>query len=1046
MAFATASLFSGAAYGQTTTGAPETGAAGERPQATTQSAATPEQVNADGSSAAGGDIVVTGSRIRLPNLQSNYPIVTIGSQYLEERNLTNVADALNNQPGFRGSVTPNGAQGSFGQGVNFVNALGLGSNRTLTLINGRRFVTSNVTTLFGQGSQGTQVDLNVINTLLVDHVDNISIGGAPVYGSDAIAGTVNIILRDRYNGVIATALSGVTEQGDGFRYNLSLVAGTNFAGGRGNVTIAYSRDRQDGILYNDRDFLRQNLGNATNPTSAQAAALGRAAGITYLNDGRVNTGIGFNDSTTDGFPGTVLARDLSIYYLTQGGLITATNAAGAAAVQNYQFDASGNLVRFNRGIVFPGINASGGDGFRFNDYSQVTSNLKRDIYNAFAHFDVSDALQFFVETEYFHSRGDELVQQPTFNSNLFSGSSGPLTFSVNSPFLTTQARSQLQALGVTVFQVSRASADLADLTGFSTTDIYRVVGGARGDFHIGGRNFNYEISGNYGRTDITDTSQDLNRQNFINAVNVTTNGAGQIVCTATPTTQAAPGGTPVADPNCVPLNLLGAGLSSQAARNYVIATNKALSRLQQYVVTANVGGSPFSIFGNEAGFNVGYEHRNEVGRFTPSTFQQLGLGRSVAIAPVAGSYNVDEVFGEATIRIVQPQNNIGFINRLELTASGRHVDNTVNGSFFAWSAGGTFAPIRDIAFRGNYTKSFRAPAITELFLPQSNSFVTVPDLCSVANRNAGPAPATRARNCAAFLAAFPNATPLDAAAATVPGVSGGNANLQNEVSRSFTYGAVIQPRFIPGLSISADYIDIRIANPISNLTVATIASACFDNADFNTADPANGNAFCSQIKRYTAADGGTAVNGGSRAGQVVNNPANPGVVSGFVNGNRIFFSGIQGSVNYTTALHGLNLPGRFEIGVDGLYVRRRLVDITGVAPLRTDGTFGDPKFQAEGNVRYYNDTFGLSTSVNFIGRQIATRAALSPDLREFNTLKSYATVSSSIWINAGRQFRLTLNVDNLFNRVGQNYLGVIAPISYNDLFGRRFSASVRLRY
>lgn len=991
------------------------------------------------------DVVVTGSRIRSPNLDSLPPTVTIGRQYIEERNLTNVADVLNELPGFRGSVTPNGAQGSFGQGVNFVNGYGLGSNRTLVLVNGRRFVTSNVATLFNQGSAGTQVDLNVINSLLTDRVDVVSIGGAPIYGSDAIAGTVNIILKDRYKGVDIRATAGVTERGDGFRYSIATLAGHDFADGRANLTLAYQHDRQNGILYNDRDFLRENLGGATNPTTAQAAALGRAAGITVLNDGRVNTGFGFNDSPTDGFPGTVQVRDLSIYYLNRGGVITSATGNPAAAL-NYQFDPSGNLVSYNKGILFPGINASGGDGFRFNDYSQITSQLSRDIFNGFAHFDVSDALKFFVEGEYFYSRGDELVQQPTFNSNLFGGTSGALTFTNTSPFLTAQAKAQLAALGVTRFQVSRASNDLADLTGYSQTYLLRGVFGARGDFTVGGRHFNYEASVNRGRTLIIDHGQDLNAQHFINAVNVTTDGGGNIVCTATPTVQAAPGGTPVVDAACVPLNVLGYGRSSQAARDYVIQQNSTRSVLEEAVGNVNVGGSPFDLFGNNVGFNIGFEHREERGTFTPSAFQQAGLGRSVAIAPLGGKYVVNEEFGEVNLPIVTERNGLSFLNRLEITASGRHVNNSINGGFNAWSVGGILAPIHDITFRGNYTKSFRGPAITELFLPVSNAFSTVPDLCSPANINGGSVPLIRKANCTAFLAKYPNATPLDAASATVPSQSGGNSALKNEISSSFTYGILLQPRFIPGLTISADYIDINIVNPIANLSVTQVVGGCFDNPNFNVADPANGNFFCSLIKRYATGQGGTAVNGGDRGGQVINDSLSPGVRTGFVNGVRTFFSGIQGSVDYRTRLTGLGLPGMVDISSNFLFVRRRIVDITGVAPQRTDGTFGDPKFSGQVNVRYLGEVFSESTSINIVGQQSAVRTALSPDLREFNMIKAYATVNQSISINVDKKFKLNLAVTNLFDRIGQQYFGSYPVALINDFQGRRFSISVDTKF
>ncbi|NCA02599.1 MAG: TonB-dependent receptor, partial [Sphingomonadaceae bacterium] len=142
-----------------------------------QDAAKPATAADSASEEDGGAIVVTGSRIRLPNLINVEPTVSVSQQYLQDRGLTNVADALNEIPGYRGSVTPAGAQGSFGQGVNFINSYGLGSNRSLTLLNGRRVVSSNVTTIFGNASPGTQVDLNIIPVILVDRIDRVSIGG-----------------------------------------------------------------------------------------------------------------------------------------------------------------------------------------------------------------------------------------------------------------------------------------------------------------------------------------------------------------------------------------------------------------------------------------------------------------------------------------------------------------------------------------------------------------------------------------------------------------------------------------------------------------------------------------------------------------------------------------------------------------------------------------------------------------------------------------------------------------------------------------------------
>lgn len=855
-------------------------------------------------------------------------------------------------------------------------------------------------------------------------------------------------------------MSGITEQGDGQRYNLAALVGHDFLDGKLNITAAYTRDVQNGILYADRNFLAAGIGAVTNPSSAGALTLGRSAasGITPVNDGRINTGYGYNDSMTDGNPGSIYVRDRVLYQLTTGGEITDASRTGVfnapnrvvAAVNNLQFDPTGNLVALNKGVLFAAPYASGGDGYRLFPYSQVTSDVKRHTGNLFVHYDASDALKFFFEGTYYSARGDQLVAQPTYNSTLFAGNSGQLTFTAGNPFLTPQARAQLQALGVTTFQLSRASDDLADQSGGTKIELYRGVFGARGDLKLFGRPFNYEAYANYGRSKLDDFGQSLNQQKFVNAVNVQTDATGQVVCNPTPTVNATPGFTPVADAACVPLNLFGRGQSSAAARAYVVQNTHTISVLQQKDFVANFGGSPFALFGNDYSFNVGYEHREEDGRFTPDAFQQAGLGRSVAIAATSGKYNVDEVFGEVVLPVVTPSNNLSFLSRLEVDASVRHVDNTVNGGFLAYSAGGLVSPVRSLTLRANYTRSFRAPAITELFLPRSSSFVFVPDLCSPGMINSGSAPAIRARNCGAFLAAFPNSTPLDATASSVPGVNGGNPTLQNEVSYSYTFGGIFQPTFIKRLSISADYINIKIRQPITSLSVATITSACFDNAAFNLADPANGNAFCSQIRRYAVGQGGLATNSGDRGGQVVVDPANPGVSSGYVNGNRINYSAIQGTVSYSVPLDRF-LPGRFETDNIFYYLNSRLVDTTGVVPQRTDGTFfgsgslsSDPKFQFRSDNRIVvPGVGGISASANYTGKQIYTRTALSTDLREINELNPYVTVDASVWLEVQKKFRLTFSVTNIGNKQYQNYLGFYNPLSAIDLFGRRFAVSVR---
>lgn len=971
-------------------------------------------VTTDAAEEVQGAITVTGSRIRLPNLESTEPTVTITDEFIDQRNFINVADALNDLPIIRGSVTPDGGQAAFGQGVNFVNIFGLGTNRSLTLVNGRRVVSSNTPTLFGPGAPGLQVDLNVIPAALVKRVDIASTAGAPVYGSDAIAGTINLILDDEYEGLELTGTSSIYQQGDGFSYRLEGVYGASFGDGRGHIQLSGFYTETDGILQNQRQIFRDQIENEPNT----------------VNVNRLDSNAPLNTGPADGVPTQVGFQRVNLFILSNNGvLFGGPLGIFSGSPTPFQFNAAGELVPFDLGTPLSGIRTTGGDGFRFVDFGQLTSDLRRAGANAFINYDITDNINIFTELQYYDARADELVQQPTFNTPFFGGGSAGVTFSIDNPFLTDQARGVLQGAGVNTFTVSRANVGFADLTGFAETELVRGVLGARGDFELLGKDWNWETSVVYGKTEVADNRQDINQQNFTNAINVTTDAAGNIVCDANPASPVQAGFTPVADPNCVPFNFFGL-LASPEALDYVISQNVTLSELEQVVVNANVGGSLFEIFGNDVGVNIGYEHRRESGEFTPSDFEQQGLGRGAAITPISGSFNVDEVFGEVLVPLVTPENDF-LVESITAYARGRYVDNTVNGGFFSWAAGGSIAPVPDIEFRGNFTRSFRAPAITELFLPESPSFSFVADLCSqVTPPAAGNNEPARQRNCAAFNAAFPNRNdPQLAAQRSLPSISGGNPNLENEQADSYSLGVILRPWFAPGLSVTTDYVNISISDPIANLTAAQINVACFDNDDFNTADPANGNNFCSLIQR-------------DAIGEVIADAANPGVRTGFTNGNAIDFEGIQSEMNYSTALEGVGIPGNLALRGSMQVVLRRVIDITGVAPGRSDAELGDPTWSAQLTAQYSQDNWGFGTVLNYTGEQLFSRTGRGPDERQFDQLRGFVTADFNVFFETDDDFRLNLVVENAFGRECQRLNNFCFPGGINDAFGRRFSASV----
>jgi outer membrane receptor protein involved in Fe transport len=980
-------------------------------------------------------ITVTGSRIRNPSVENLEPTTSIGADFIAQRNFINVAEALNDLPLIRGSVTPNDNQGESGVGVNFINIFGLGSQRSLTLLNGRRVVSSNSPSNLGLSNPGVQVDLNIIPTALIERVDIVSIGGAPVYGSDAIAGTVNFVLKDNFEGLELNGTTGITELGDAFRFQVTGTFGTNFADDRGNVTFTSFYSRQDGLLSNQR----------ANERAAIAACNNTPATDRTTN---INPNIGPNTSTSDGVPALVLCTGFGLPGITQGGVVDLTGGAGffspAARANNFVFNPDGTLRPLNPGTQDRSFFGRGGDAFRFADFEQLTSDLERFSTQVYANFELTPNVELFVEGLYFESVGTNLVEQPGFNTSLLGGSIGAIQFRAANPLLTDQARATLLALGdddgdpttERLFEISRVNLDLANTSTSTENQLLRIVGGVRGEFNaISDLPWNYEVSFNYGRSKIVDLRQDIDVQNYLNSVSECRTDLG---FNAFPTLTDARGIVAISDPNCVPVSLFGFRTASPEAIDYITFENRNISTLQQYVVNANLGGDLFKLFDNPVSFNAGYEFRREEGFFDASEPAEEGRGLNDAVSDLGGAFEINEVFGELFVPIISPSNDF-FINRLDVFGRARYVDNSVNGNFTAWSAGGAFGIVRDVTFRGNYTRSFRAPAINELFQPQITTRGFVNDLCEPADIRAGAVPDIRERNCNAFLAVFPNGTPSLAQNASVSLLTGGNPLLRNEVADSFTYGVVIEPRWIPNLQITVDYVDIEIGDPIVSLTAGAIVGACFDNADFNTADPANGNQFCSLIRR-------------DANGQIPDDPRNPAVTTGFVNGALIQYSGIESTLNYRTSLSGLGIGGSLAVRGGLTYVRERFNSPTGVNVQRTDAVTGDPEFRGQMGLQYFGKNFGFGTVVNYFGEQLVSRFNRGPspnDTREFDQYDDFVTVDANISFNSDDNFRFNFNVANLFDRQGQEYFGFLIPATVQpgnalggDFLGRRFTASV----
>ncbi len=1012
-------------------------------------------------------VIVTASRIPRAGFDTLEPAFTVDRDYITDRGITNVADALNELPGFGIGATPEGGQSTFGVGVNFVNRFGLGTARTLTVIDGRRVVSANQPTIFGAAAPGLQVDLNIVPTQLIERVDSLAIGGAPTYGSDAIAGVVNVVLRRDYEGLEFGGAYGLTEQGDNERTNASVIWGKNLLDGRANLTFSASFDTIDGVLSTARDFPNEAPFFGVNPTAASLAAL--QPNRTPGNDGRYDPNVPFAGPLPLGGPTAVFVRDRRLSALTPGGLLfpvgpptTGPSGCSVNGGRNrvggllcgfgpnqatlLQFAPDGSIVPYNQGSPFGNTDASGGDGWNLVETQQLTSDLDRNSFSGMGRFDFTDSVTGFMDMLYYEAESLELVDQNIFNATQFGALSGPITFRLDDPRLTDQARAALVATGLNPqtgrFALSRASSDLVQNQGRAEVETFRVVGGLRGAFDLWERDFNWEVAAVYGSSDNTSFQSVLHQQRFVNAMNVTRDASGNVVCAGEAQAGLTVPGTltPIPDANCRPLNIFGFGTPSQEARDYVRDVQQVDAHLSQRIFTGFVTTDLFTMYSGTVPLNVGFEHREEDGSFTPNDFARLGLGRSAAISPLSGGFDTDELFVESFVPLVDREADWFMLKRLDVTLKGRRVDNSVNGATNAHTVGLEWAPIDDLVLRGNRTSSLRAPAITELFSPSSPIFTAMNDACDTRLINSAPPgfQANRNRNCAAFLSAYglpATGFQSNIVGATAQGTNSGDPNLENEIGRAYTLGFVYSPGFVPGLSINADYYDIEIRNAIANLGANAIASGCFDNGNFDVSDVNNANSFCSRITR-------------DASGQVTN------VRTGFVNGAITNFRGMSAQLDYGIDLAEWNISrgGNLRFGLNAFRYLNLETSTNGITVDRADTEVGQSDNSLQLNVAYEDPLgFGVRLQGNYIGParfdvNFVPASPTNPATRDFLEIDSQWTFNASGSYRFNDNLLMRLSVTNLFDEEPPFGLNGAGAAGVYDLLGRRYVLSAEYKF
>jgi len=935
-------------------------------------------------------IVITGSRIKRPEIESPVPVAVLGQQALLQDAAANIADTLNELPqvGLGTTRTTTNFLTS-GTGISTINLRTLGINRTLTLVNGRRFIA---------GFAGTSaVDVNNIPTDFIDRVEIVTGGSSAVYGSDAIAGVVNFILKDRFDGVQVRAQGGQTFRGDDATYFASLTAGQSLFGDRLHLIGNLSWDKDEGLRSRDRAISNQDCGVSftASPTTGDVGICGPQAYSSFASQGRFN--------------------------IVGGGSSVLTSQFTGGATNLFTFDQSNALVNGFRADF----------GFNRNGLRLISVPLQRVLATGIANFDITPDIRAFAEVTWAHVKGDAQIE-PLAVGSASSGSptAGVADIALDNPFIPTSVLNAINAAnagGATITSIGfrRRSNDIFDRSNHADRHTFRAVAGFKGDL-LG--KYNWEVSYVYGRMHDFNESEDINVANYAAAIDAIRVGPGNvlgvdIVCRSA-TARAA---------GCIPLDIFGFNTVDPAAAAFVQANpNRSEDILNhQHVATASISGPLFTWWAGDVNVALGAEYRKEDTHDIPDILTQQGLNSGNLLTPLHGKFHVWEGFGELNVPLLK---DLSFTKYLGVTGAARYSKYSTVGGVWSYNVGAEWQPIKDLRFRAMYAKAVRAPNISELFSQPSQTFAAVNDPCNgvTATSTGQFASACRAIPAiAAQIAATGSFTYTLADLQRIDGLIGGNQNLSEESAKTKTVGAVFTPSFVPGLGITVDYYDIKVTDAIATLGRNFTVQQCL-----LTGTPV----FCGNVFRDPNTGFLTRVNA-----QLINVAA-------------LWNKGVDFGLTYGRALHLLP-DDRLNVTLNWTHLINNKQQASPADPVQDfAGTFGRG-FSRDSAFLRSSYKFGIVTlgwQTNYLSGGPFLRGFGvfgDPRVNALNVVHDYFVHDAQLRFDPNKRMTVFFNVDNLFDKKPQLLPGALfgTPTGLEtapdmDVFGRRFVAGVRVKF
>lgn len=711
-------------------------------------------------------IEVTGSRIRQVEAENAQPILTITRADIEKQGFASVADILQNVPAVGTPPISRASPLSAGEAVGgqYISLRNLGAARTLILVNGRR-LTSTTT--------GIQ-DLSSIPAAAVERIEVLKDSASTIYGSDAIAGVVNIVTRSSFDGMRASGYYGQYDEGDGEVEVYDFVTG--HSSDRGSLMMAIEYRKENKVRASDRAF-------------------------SAFPNGQFYPNLGW----------TPVSR--------WGGFVTtaATPVPGVPTGTRVVLRPGGDPSNIND-FVRQDTTAPTGQVSNTNEQTDLRTPLTSRQIFVNGTYDLTDSIRFFSETSYSHREASRQVAGYPMQGAAFG--------------IPIAAGSLFNPTGASIGNWWHRGWDVPRVSD-SDLEAFRVVLGLDGSFDVGTRYFDWDVSWNYGDQRVVQASfGNFNLANTRAALGPSfRNAAGQLQCgTAT----AVIGGCVPWNP-WLPAGTIGEGglTNNTALQNFLFQREHSIGETSTQVVSANISGLLFTLPAGDLQFAGGIERRKEKGEFVPDALSVSGGSTNLGALPTQGGYDLNEAYLELDIPLLA---DMAFAKQLSVNVASRYSDYDTFGSTTNSKASFQWRPIDDLLIRGTWAEGFRAPTISNLFAGGSQTFAFYTDPCDPVYGAARNSEATRTR-CAAAIANYANYrqlqqgfVPTTAANAQTPLAffsGAANPGLEPEESESTTIGLVYSPSYVDGLTLSLDWWKIELTNTIVGDTPGQILSDCY---------------------------------------------------------------------------------------------------------------------------------------------------------------------------------------------------------------------------